>query len=78
MAVPPKRSGSPFDSAVNSRATASGVAPGAIRATSGRPNRPGVMPSGRMAVGIHSRVPSLGNLKSGPMTPITVRCAPAM
>ena len=76
--MPPNRSGSFRARAVSSFATASGVAPGAILATSGEPNRPGTIPSGRMRVDIHSSVPSLGNRNSGGITPTIVRLLPAI
>ena len=75
--VPPNRSGSRRASAVNSAARASGVTPGFIRAINPPPKRPGVMSAARTGTGNQSIVPSTGNRKSGPITPMTTRLSPA-
>ena len=60
------------------RVTASTVAPGRMRATSGTPNDPSVRPSVRTSLVIHTNVFADGNLKPGSRTPTTVRGEPAM
>ena len=77
VAEPPNRSGSRFEIAVSSRASASGRDAGRQPPDQhiAEPTRHD--PSGGSSLEIHSSAPSFGNLNSGPITPMTVRLPPA-